>query len=246
MRKKFLKAISLVAASAMVVGMTADVRVSANPAGDSTDALTTEETSAEPVEDVTEEAPSEDNTEVTTEEETEVTTEAPEETTEVVTEEDTEVTTEEEQSTTSIESVLYEAKDSRAVGELIGEHKDDIDSYAEGKSSKYSLKRLMLFTSDKLKESYNATDIIHIGDYEEYVLQFETEEDTEAAYNSLLAKYGKDNVFIDQVLDADSLLEIRHTQRRLRLSSQMHTALMTQCLTRMAFHTAATLRYPGA
>ena len=78
MRKKFLKAISLVAASAMVVGMTADVRVSANPAGDSTDALTTEETSAEPVEDVTEEATSEDNTEVTTEEETEVTTEAPE------------------------------------------------------------------------------------------------------------------------------------------------------------------------
>lgn len=205
MRKKFLKAISLVAASAMVVGMTADVRVSANPAGDSTDALTTEETSAEPVEDVTEEATSEDNTEVTTEEETEVTTEATEETTEVVTEEDTEVTTEEEQSTTSIESVLYEAKDSRAVGELIGEHKDDIDSYAEGKSSKYSLKRLMLFTSDKLKESYNATDIIHIGDYEEYVLQFETEEDTEAAYNSLLAKYGKDSVFIDQVLDADSL-----------------------------------------
>ena len=58
MRKKFLKAISLVAASAMVVGMTADVRVSANPAGDSTDALTTEETSAEPVEDVTEEATS--------------------------------------------------------------------------------------------------------------------------------------------------------------------------------------------
>ena len=124
---------------------------------------------------------------------------------ECMAEEDTEVTTEEEQSTTSIESVLYEAKDSRAVGELIGEHKDDIDSYVEGRSSKYSLKRLMLFTSDKLKESYNATDIIHIGDYEEYVLQFETEEDTEAAYNSLLAKYGKDNVFIDQVLDADSL-----------------------------------------
>ncbi len=204
MRKKFLKAISLIAASAMVVGMTADVNVSASPADDSTEAVTTEE-AAESTEAVTEDASTEDNTEVTTEEDTEVTTEASEETTEVVTEEDTEVTTEEEQTTTSIESVLYEAKDSRAVGELIGEHKEDIDAAFANNASRYSLKRLMLFTSEKLRDSYNATDIIHLGDYGEYVLQFDTEEDTEAAYNALVDKYGKDSVFVDQALDADSL-----------------------------------------
>lgn len=69
----------------------------------------------------------------------------------------------------------------------------------------YQLKRLMVLTGDELTDSYGAVDILHYAKYNQYVLQFETEEDTEYAYYELVSDYGKENCFVDEVVSDDTL-----------------------------------------
>ncbi len=79
-----------------------------------------------------------------------------------------------------------------------GDDADDADDT-------YQLKRLMVLTGDELADSYGAVDILHYAKYNQYVLQFETEEDTEYAYYELVSDYGKENCFVDEVVSDDTL-----------------------------------------
>ncbi|MCD7830537.1 MAG: S8 family serine peptidase, partial [Clostridiales bacterium] len=63
----------------------------------------------------------------------------------------------------------------------------------------------ILLTAENLDEDYGAETILVYSAYDEYVLQFATEEDTQAAYAQLVARYGKENCFVDQVITADDL-----------------------------------------
>ncbi|MCD8334330.1 MAG: S8 family serine peptidase, partial [Clostridiales bacterium] len=63
----------------------------------------------------------------------------------------------------------------------------------------------ILLTAKNLDEDYGAETILVYSAYDEYVLQFATEEDTQAAYAQLVARYGEENCFVDQVITADDL-----------------------------------------
>ncbi|MCC8076448.1 MAG: S8 family serine peptidase [Clostridiales bacterium] len=63
----------------------------------------------------------------------------------------------------------------------------------------------ILLTAETLTEDYGAETILEYSAYDEYVLQFATAEDTQAAYEQLVARYGVENCFVDQVITADDL-----------------------------------------
>lgn len=68
--------------------------------------------------------------------------------------------------------------------------------------SPYQSKRILVF-ADELKEEYGAESIISYPEYDEYILQFSSEEDTMIAYESIKDKY---DCFVDRILTMDSLL----------------------------------------
>ncbi|MCD8146484.1 MAG: S8 family serine peptidase, partial [Clostridiales bacterium] len=68
----------------------------------------------------------------------------------------------------------------------------------------YQTCRVVLY-AEILTEDYGAETILEYSAYDEYVLQFATEEDTQAAYEQLSACYGEENCYVDQVLAADDL-----------------------------------------
>lgn len=116
---------------------------------------------------------------------------------------------------------VKEARDASDVVELINDNWEQDYTVPETETTKpgtgpiedaddkYQLKRLMVLTDgQQLKDSYGASDILHYGDYDEYVLQFDTTEDTEYAYYELADAYGTDHCFIDQVVDSDILLDV--------------------------------------
>lgn len=83
---------------------------------------------------------------------------------------------------------------------------EDKNIQKEKTDDTYQLKRLMVLTDGrKLTDDYGASEILHYGKYNEYVLQFETEADTKYAYYELVSDYGKDNCYIDQVVTDEVL-----------------------------------------
>lgn len=167
-----------------------------------------------------EQAPTEETTETTEipdrEEDTDVPEQAPtEETTETTEEPDREEdeTTEETDETpeeteeADLKDVLVETNDPRDISELVADNWDDVEkaenseSSVSGTDNEFELKRIVL-EADEITETYGATDIIHYGEYDEYVFQFETVEDTEIAYGELVEDFGSDYVFTDQIVSS--------------------------------------------
>lgn len=79
------------------------------------------------------------------------------------------------------------------------------EAVTSGESERFALKRLVLI-ADELDDTYGANDIIHYDEYNEYILAFDTEKETEEAYNRLVKVYGSNNCFPDVVLEADDSL----------------------------------------
>jgi subtilisin family serine protease len=98
--------------------------------------------------------------------------------------------------------------DAAAVAEFITENTyTDLDKYDA--DSYYALKRIMVLTDgNELDSTYGAMEAIYYEDYNEYVLQFETEADTEYAYYRLAEEYGEDNCFVDQIITTDILEDV--------------------------------------
>ncbi len=69
----------------------------------------------------------------------------------------------------------------------------------------YQTCRLIVY-AEELAGDYGAVEVLHWAEYDEYILQFDSREATEAAYQKLTAELGEDSCFADRVLTADMLL----------------------------------------
>ena len=65
--------------------------------------------------------------------------------------------------------------------------------------------RIILY-ADTLSDTYGAAEALHYPEYNEYVLQYDTQEATQAAYNELSAEYGNDHCFTDELFSCEDLL----------------------------------------
>lgn len=70
----------------------------------------------------------------------------------------------------------------------------------------YQTCRLMVY-ADELAGDYGASEILHWAEYGEYMLQFDSREATQTAYEQLTAEVGADNCFTDCVYTGDMLLD---------------------------------------
>ncbi|MCD7838165.1 MAG: S8 family serine peptidase [Clostridiales bacterium] len=68
----------------------------------------------------------------------------------------------------------------------------------------YQTCRVILY-ADSLDEDYGAETILVYSAYSEYVLQFATAEDTCSAYEQIVACYGAENCYVDQLITAADL-----------------------------------------
>lgn len=99
---------------------------------------------------------------------------------------------------TSVDTAYEDETDKNAAGENPA---DD-----SGESDRFDLKRLVLI-SDSLYDDYDASEILYYDKYDEYVLQFDTAEDAEAAYYEIVDLYGEEYCFPDEPLSSDALWE---------------------------------------
>ena len=98
---------------------------------------------------------------------------------------------------------VSEVTDSSDVMQLLADTWDDAAD-AEESDSQFAMKRLILI-ADELYDDYDAAQILHYAKYDEYVLQFDTEEETEAAYYEIVDTYGEDSCFPDEIVTAEEL-----------------------------------------
>lgn len=65
----------------------------------------------------------------------------------------------------------------------------------------------VVVTAEELDKDYGADQILVYPEYQEYILQFSTEEDTQLAYEQLVKQYGSEHCYVDQILDAEEVLQ---------------------------------------
>ena len=75
----------------------------------------------------------------------------------------------------------------------------------KGAQSPYTSCRIVV-KNDSLTEDYEAMDSLHCTEFEEYILQYETESQTKKAYEKLRKKYGSD-CYLDEIITEEALLE---------------------------------------
>lgn len=71
--------------------------------------------------------------------------------------------------------------------------------------------RVIVFTKT-LSDTYRATETFYYPKYQEYILQYDTQDATEQAYNHFRSEYGSDCCSLDQVVTQDALLQDAKTQ----------------------------------
>lgn len=100
---------------------------------------------------------------------------------------------------------------SASKAESFFEEETEYDAYTDGDgvvhvSNPYQTCRIMVYT-DSLVDDYGASKVMYLENYAEYILQYETEEQTQLAYEALSAQYGSDNCQLDQILSSNMLLD---------------------------------------
>ena len=88
------------------------------------------------------------------------------------------------------------------INELVADSLENVD---EEDNSKYQLMRIVVF-ADKLVKDYGASTVIENPEYNQYVLQFDTEADTKAAYQLISKETSYDGYFLDEVLTSDDVI----------------------------------------
>ncbi|HJC31709.1 MAG TPA: S8 family serine peptidase [Candidatus Anaerobutyricum faecale] len=84
----------------------------------------------------------------------------------------------------------------------------DVEETDDGQyeiTAPFQTKRLIVETSE-LQEDYGAEDIYYNTELGETILQFETEEETKAAFEALCEQYGEEKCYPDQVYYVDDIL----------------------------------------
>lgn len=69
----------------------------------------------------------------------------------------------------------------------------------------FQTRRIVLY-ADSLSDTYGAAEVLYYPEYHEYILQYDTQESTQAAYNQLAETYGRDHCFVDELISSDDLL----------------------------------------
>ena len=65
--------------------------------------------------------------------------------------------------------------------------------------------RIILY-ADTLSDTYGAVEALHSPDYDEYILQYDSQEAAQTAYDKLAEEHGQDHCFVDQLITQDDLL----------------------------------------
>ena len=60
--------------------------------------------------------------------------------------------------------------------------------------------------ADTLSDTYGAVEALHSPDYDEYILQYDSQEAAQTAYDKLAEEHGQDHCFVDQLITQDDLL----------------------------------------
>ncbi|MDO5547794.1 MAG: S8 family serine peptidase [Eubacteriales bacterium] len=79
-------------------------------------------------------------------------------------------------------------------------------------SNPYQTCRIVIY-ANQIEESYGASRVMYLENYGEYILQYDTEEQTQLAYEALLPQYGSENCFLDEVLSSNMLLDTSSTTK---------------------------------
>ncbi len=118
-----------------------------------------------------------------------------------------EETSDDQEISQELAEVLEEVTDATDIVNLINDTWEGGYEYDPTGYEVYQLKRLIVLADDDeiLTDSYGAVSVLYYEEYNEYVLQFETEKDTATAYTSLVNDLGADDVFIDEVVTAEIL-----------------------------------------
>lgn len=84
----------------------------------------------------------------------------------------------------------------------------DSETTKDGKvvvTAPFQTMRIVVYT-DALSDTYGAAEALYYPEYHEYILQYDTQEATQAAYDQLVAEYGKDRCFVDELISSEDLL----------------------------------------
>ena len=100
---------------------------------------------------------------------------------------------------------------SAAQAEEFFQEEESYDAYADEEgvvhvSNPYQTCRILLY-ADSLVDDYGASKVMYLESYAEYILQYDTEEQTQLAYEALSAQYGSENCQLDQILSSSMLLD---------------------------------------
>lgn len=100
---------------------------------------------------------------------------------------------------------------SAAQAEEFFQEEESYDAYADEDgvvhvSNPYQTCRIMVY-ADTLVDDYGASKVMYLENYAEYILQYDTEEQTQLAYEALSAQYGSENCQLDQILSSNMLLD---------------------------------------
>ena len=71
----------------------------------------------------------------------------------------------------------------------------------------YQTKRLVVATQT-LSTTCGAEEVLYDAQTGQYYLQYTTQEDAQAAYETLSKRYGADRCFVDQIMDAEEVLQV--------------------------------------
>lgn len=127
------------------------------------------------------------------------------------------VTTESSSSENDLDGVLQEVDSVEELSEALNEvdgaglsAEPDVPDGSEDKNEEFALCRLILF-ADEACESYGAENVIYYSDYDYYVFEFDSEYETEAAYEEMVRVYGEDRCMPDEVIEATDVLADAYT-----------------------------------
>ena len=103
---------------------------------------------------------------------------------------------------------------SAAQAEEFFQEEESYDAYADDDGvvhvfNPYQTCRILLY-ADSLVDDYGASKVMYLENYAEYILQYETEEQTQLAYEALSAQYGSENCQLDQILSSNMLLDTKN------------------------------------
>lgn len=129
---------------------------------------------------------------------------------------DNEGTADDNTDITYISDIVSEVEDTSDIMNLLADtwntdnetQSEDITTEAASGNTedRFGMKRLVLL-AEELYDDYDAAQILHFGEYDEYVLQFDTEEAAEAAYYEIVDLYGEESCFPDEIVTEDALWE---------------------------------------